>query len=99
MHRGSLAAGFEEQHSQAFRDSVPDLTRDDLIETCRVLAFTYDLLLKVVNDCKTDEADSRWNKKLQEYVAKPWDSTDDFIFGASDSQAGILKLLDSLAPQ
>ena len=26
-------------------------------------------------------------------------AADDFIFGASDSQAGVLKLLDSLTPQ
>ena len=34
-----------------------------------------------------DETDGRWNKKLQKFVARPLERIDDFIFGASGSQA------------
>ena len=97
---GSLAEGFQTDHTQKFRDHIPSLSRDALLETCHVLAFTYELMEKVASDCKTTDANSRWNQKLQEVMPDPlackWT---DLLFSASDTQAAVIKLLNDLVPQ
>ncbi|CAE7706624.1 unnamed protein product [Symbiodinium sp. CCMP2592] len=80
--------------------SAVDLTRDSLVDTAKALAFTFQVMEKVAEECRDSKAEP-WMLKLKESLSILDNGSDEaqVLFGASDVQAAVLRLIMDLVPQ
>ena len=97
----TLSDGFKPNHTQCFKDPVPDLNKQTLVDAGKAIVFTHEIMQKIVEDCTLvsdgGNGSDAWNKRMEEFLTSV-PSREVNVFGVSDTQLGVLKLLDDLEP-